>query len=76
MNFWSVDTFREAGLEAKWGKTRKGTPCILLKDPNGRLPHQREKWWILDKGMAKLMQDEGIIEGFNNATILGDMFSI
>ena len=44
MNY-SVKPMREAGLEAKWTKTRK-------------------------------MQEVGIVEAFERATLLGDIFSI
>ena len=73
---YRVGTFREAGLEAKWSKTRSGQPCIFVRDPKGRGKHQRESWWLCDKTMFDLMKKEGIREGFDGATLLGDIFSI
>ena len=71
-----VKTFRDAGLEAKWSRTRKGAPAIFARDPEAKTSHQREKWWLVSKMMFEAMQAEGIREGFNSCTIFGDMFSI
>lgn len=71
----SVKTMRDAGLEAKWGKFR-GTPFIFVRNPNSKLKHQREQWWILDKDMWQAMNKQGIVEAFTNHTLLGDIFSI
>ena len=69
-----VGTFRAAGLEAKWTRTRNGTPIIACRYPDG-LKHQREKWWVVDEQMFHDMERHGILEGFKNATFLGDFFS-
>lgn len=31
---YRVSTFRQAGLEAKWSKTRRGQPYIAVRNPN------------------------------------------
>lgn len=73
---YRVGTFREAGLEARWTKTFEGKPFILVRDPNASFAHQRDMWWCCDPAMVKLMEREGVREGFNCATILGDLFSL
>ena len=75
INFWSVNQFREAGLEAKWTK-KNGSPRIVLRNPNGKSKHQRETWWILDKSMSESMKEHGIVEEFDCCTLLGDLFSV
>ncbi len=71
-----VATYRNAGLEAKWGTSPTGAPCIYLRDPQSSLKHQRESWWRVDKAMFDRMKEVGVKEGFHQATILGDIFSI
>ena len=71
-----VATFRDAGLEAKWGKTRSGRPAIFVRNPNASHKHQRTTWYLVTAGMFKHMEDEGIIEGYNTSTLLADVFSI
>jgi len=39
----SVKTFRAEGMEARWGKTRKGAPCIFARDPQAKAKHQRRQ---------------------------------
>lgn len=75
MNY-SVKPMREAGLEAKWTKTRKGTPIIVARYPKAEEKHQRERFWFVDKKMFDNMQEVGIVEAFERATLLGDIFSI
>ena len=70
-----VKTFRDAGLKAKWGKTRHGAPCIFASWPDG-MRHQRDTSWLVDAGMWKLMGEHGMVEGFDQATCMGDVFSI
>jgi hypothetical protein len=72
----SVKAFREAGLEAKWGKTGRGTPVMFVRDPNASTNHQRVTWWMCDRGMWEAMNRQGIKEGFNACTLLGDLFSL
>ncbi len=72
---YTVSTFRTAGLEARWTKIN-GTPFICVRNPESSHDHQRDKWWVCDNSMFKAMQTEGILAGFNEQTILGDIFGI
>ena len=72
----SVKTMREAGLEAKWGRARNGAPCMFVRNPKAELKHQRESWWLLNKGMWEDMNKRGILQAFDQHTLLGDIFSI
>lgn len=71
----AVATYRTAGLEAKWTK-RDGKPFIAVRHPAAALKHQRETWWLVTRQMHEAMTASGIIEGFTNCTLLGDVFSI
>ncbi len=73
---YQIKTFRDAGLEACWSKTRSGTPVIIVRDPNGPFTNERESWWIVTDGMFRSMKECGVKEGFENHTILGEFFSI
>lgn len=82
---YRVGTFREAGLEAKWGRTRQGAPIILVRDPNADHAHQRVNWWVCDRGMFEAMREDahslgddarGILQAFDGWTLLGNMFSV
>ena len=73
---YNVKTFRDAGLESKWSKLKNSCPCIMVRNPNSKYRHKKEIWWIVDKYMFKMMEEQGIIEGFENFTELGDIFSI
>jgi len=75
MNY-SVKPMREAGLEAKWTKTRNGAPIIVARYPKAEEKHQRECFWFVDQKMFDNMQEVGIVEAFERATLLGDIFSI
>ena len=75
MNY-SVKPMREAGLEAKWTKTRRGAPIIVARYPKAEEKHQRELFWFVDQKMFDNMQEVGIVEAFERATLLGDIFSI
>jgi len=72
---YQVETFRTAGLDARWTKTEGGTPIIAVRNQNSKLDHQR-KFWYVDRDMWKEMLRFGIIEGFDHITLLGDIFSI
>lgn len=72
----SVKTFRAAGLEARWTKTRRGAPAILARDPQGRCPHQRTTWWLVTAALWDDAHKLGLREAFNNHTLLGDVFSV
>jgi len=73
---YRVSTFRQAGLEAKWSKTRQGEPYIAVRNPESKEAHQRERWWVCNQNMFDLMQKYGVAEGFDSATLLGDIFSL
>lgn len=75
MNY-QVKTFRDAGLEAKWTKTPKGSPVIVARDPNGTLHHQRTTWFYVDSTMLSMMSKEGIVAGFRSATLIAHYFSL
>ena len=70
-----VQTFREAGLEAKWGHTCKGQPCISVRNPQSDLRHQRERWWVVTEQMWARAQEVGVNQAFDEHTIVGDVFS-
>ncbi len=73
---YSVATFRAAGLEAKCSRTRHGAPCYLVRNPHSSLSHQRQSWWMVDAAMWRAMNEDGVVEGFDRCTLLGDLFSI
>lgn len=73
---YRVGTLRDAGLEAKWGKTRTGAPAIFARDPSSKHDHQSKTWWLVDADMWKAMRKDGIKEGFDSCTIWGDVFHI
>jgi len=64
---YSVKTFRAAGLEAKWIKTRSGAPIISVRQPG-------QKWYVVDARMFAAMKKDGIVPAFKNYTLLGDYF--
>ena len=70
---YKVGPLRAAGLEAKWGRTRNGAPIILARWPDGR-EHQRNTWWCVDQSVWSSIKRDGVIKGFDNATLLGDVF--
>lgn len=66
----NVKEIRSAGLEAKWGKTRRGQPIMLVRrNPAGT-------WWMVTKGMLEDSKKVGWAEAFDRATALGDIFSL
>lgn len=65
-----VSTFRDAGLEAKWKKTRAGKPYI-----SARLPGEKV-WWYVNSAMWMAMQSRGIMQGYKDSVLLGDILSI
>lgn len=72
---YRVGPLREAGLEAKWTKTRSGQPIIVVRDPQGKDAHQRTQWWGVDEQMFRDMKKVGIREAFDNHTMFGGYFS-
>jgi hypothetical protein len=73
---YRVSTFRLAGIEAKWGRTRKHAPIILVRNPNASTKHQRETWWAVHRDMFERMQEVGVLQAFDEHTALGDLFSM
>jgi hypothetical protein len=73
---YRVATFRTAGLEAKWSRTRQGAPIIVARWPQGPCRHQRELWYRVDQCMYADMLDIGIVAAYDEHTILADFFSI
>ena len=71
-----VKTFRDAGLEAKWGKVNDGRPAIFVRNPQAATEHQRDQWWVCDKKMFDSMKEEGVVDGFNAWTAFGNFFSV
>jgi hypothetical protein len=68
MNY-RVQTFRDAGLEAKWSRNSAGAPIIIARKPGGRFYYADRKMW-------DSAQKVGIAEAFDQHTILGHYFSI
>ena len=67
---YKVATLRSAGLEAKWSKTRSGSPILVARALG------TSRWYYVDKDMWKHAQVVGIKEAFGDHTCLGDIFSI
>lgn len=72
----TVSTYRAAGLEARWSRTRTGAPAVFVRNPNADLAHQRTSWFMVTAPMFKDMERFGVIEGFDRHTLLADVFSI
>ncbi len=68
--YYRVSTFREAGLEAKWSKTTAGQPYILARAVGTK------SWYVVASNMFERMKKVGVIEGFEEHTLLGDVLSI
>ena len=73
---YKVSTLRDAGLDAKWSKTKRGAPILVARNPAANSEHQKHRWWFVDASMWDQMLANGIIDGFNGATVLGGCFSI
>lgn len=72
-----VQFLRSSGLEAKWSKTLYGAPCLLVRDPQAKALHQRERWWMLDRVMWNAMSGgEPPREVFHRCTLLGNVFGL
>lgn len=72
---YRLPTLRKAGLKAKWLPAKNGVKFIAACDPEGKQPHQRNKWWVIHQCAWNLMESLGIREGFETATMMGDTFS-
>jgi len=73
---YCVQTFRDAGLEARWSKTRSGAPIIVVRWPAAKLEHQRDEWWLVTNDLWIAMQRLGVIDAFDAHTLLGNIFSL
>jgi hypothetical protein len=67
---YRVATFREAGLEAKWSKTRIGKPYLLGRQCGTKT------WFVITSDMIERMEEVGIMEGFEEHTLLGNVFAV
>lgn len=67
---YTVGTLREAGFEAKWGKTRKGAPILFARRP------EADAWWIVDGQMWARANEVGFAQAFEEFTALGDFFGL
>ncbi len=68
--YYRVNTFREAGLEAKWSKTQTGKPYLLARGA------WVKAWFVITANMFERMKKVGILEAFKEHTLLGDVLSI
>ena len=66
----SVHTLRAAGLEARRTRSR----LLVARNPKAPAQHMRETWWVVDEPMWQQMERDGIVEAFDNAVLLGDIF--
>lgn len=73
---YTIGTFREAGLEAIWTKTKNGGPIITVRMPKSNLKHQRENWYDVHQKMWNDMKEMGIIAAYESHTLIADVFSI
>ncbi len=67
---YRVKTLRDAGLEAKSLKTSNGAPYISVRKPGTKT------FWQCNQIMFDQMKKHGIMEGFENSTLLGPIFNI
>lgn len=66
---YSVKTFRDAGVEARWGRLRTGAPAMFVKADG--------TWYVVDKSMwDSIAGGKGVAEAVRNHTLLGKFFSI
>jgi hypothetical protein len=71
---FGVKVFRDAGLEAKWGRI-EGKPFIFLRDPKSSLLHQRTKWWACTRELwATAVACGDVKQAFDQATLTGNHF--
>lgn len=67
---YCVNTFRQAGLEARWTKTRTGAPIIVARKPGTKT------YWAVSNDMFEAIKVEGVLPAFERFTLLGDIFSV
>jgi len=73
---YRVADIRAFGLEARWAKRRTGGPIIVARNPTAKTAHQREKWWVVDAQMWERAKQVGLVQAFDEHTVLGDIFGI
>lgn len=69
---YRVGVFREAGLEAKWSRTRQGAPIIAARHPDVG----GGKWYAMDARMWERAAEVGVKQAFEEHVCLGHIFSI
>lgn len=69
---YRVKTLRDAGLKAKWSRTKKGAPIIVAQ----RNDDFDKTWYTVDKQMWERAEKVGIAQAFDEHTCLGFAFSI
>lgn len=69
---YTVRTIREAGLEARWTRTRKGKPIIVARVPG----NETGTWYAVSDKVWKRAKLAGIYQAFEECTVLGRYFSI
>lgn len=67
---YKVGPIREAGIKCKWSRTRRGRPAIF----GYRADHGI--WYIIDRRTHERAQVVGYKQAFNEATALGQFFSV
>ena len=68
---YRVKTFRDNGLEARWTRTRRGRPCIVVRDKK-----YAKKWLLVDKEIFAAMQADGVHDAYVSRAVMLDLFSI
>jgi len=67
---YSVKALRDAGLEARWTRTRSGAPIIAAR------ASAKSRWYLVNVTMWSAMKQEGVLPAFERFTLLGDVFSV
>jgi hypothetical protein len=67
---YQVGTFRDAGLQAKWRRTRNGAPIIIVRQED------EKTWMAVTDRTWKDMKERGIMEGFHMHYTFIDYFSV
>lgn len=72
---YCLQTFRDAGLEARWTKKANGQWIIeaRLSERLRKLKHD-ERWLRVDRGCRWWMRQFGILEGFRQWAFLARYF--
>jgi hypothetical protein len=70
MKGYSVKDWREAGINARWARTRVGAPALLVK--SGKKPWTR----VTKEWTDRIANGESLIDVYDRFTLLIDIFSI